>query len=350
MKNLTLIYSLLFISLLSFFSPTSALASENSVNIFNWSGYMPDAILRQFEQETGIKVNYSTYDNNETLYAKLKANPNSGYDLVVPSTYFIDRMRKQKMLHLIDKSKLTNFQNINPGLLNKKFDPHNNYSIPFLWSTTGIVINTKFWQKNSIKSWKDLWKNQYYDQLFILDDVREVFSMALIALGYSANDTKPQHIKAAFQQLKKLMPNIKIFNAEAGKAIYIDEDVTIGMGWNGDINLANKENSNLEFIYPEEGYVISLDSMGIPINAPHLENAYKFINFILRPDIAKKISIETGYATANGEALKLLPKALRENPITYPNNEILARGHFQTDAGSSSTLFEQYFQQLKIGG
>lgn len=325
-------------------------AAQKVVNVFNWSGYMPDNILRQFEQETGIKVNYSTYDNNETLYAKLKANPYSGYDVIVPSTYFIDRMRQQNMLQPIDKSKLTHFKNINPDLLNKSFDPDNRYSIPFLWSATGIAINTKYWPKNSVKSWKDLWKSEYRDQLFILDDVREVFSMALIVLGYSANDNNPEHIKQAYEKLKALMPNIKVFNAEAGKAMYIDEDITIGMGWSGDINLASRDNPHLHYIYPEEGFVIALDSLAIPINAQHLENAYIFINFVLRPDIAKKITLQTGYATANATAVKMLPKNLRENYITYPDAKVMSRGQFQTDAGAASAIFEKYFQQLKIGG
>lgn len=344
------LHKIIFLVLALGISTVTAEAAEKVVNIFNWSGYMPASVLRQFEKETGIKVNYSTYDNNETLYAKLKANPNSGYDVIVPSTYFIDRMHRQKMLQRIDKSKLKNFKHINPELLNKDFDPENNFSVPFLWSATGITVNTKYWPKASLTCWKDLWKSEYKEQLFILDDVREVFSMALIALGYSANDNKPEHIQQAFQKLKQLMPNIKIFNAEAGKAIYIDEDVTIGMGWSGDINLASKENPALEYVYPKEGYVIALDSMAIPINAPHLDNAYHFINFILRPDIAQRISLETGYATANIAAVKLLPKAIRENPIAYPDKKVMARGQFQTDAGAASAIFEKYYQLLKIGG
>jgi spermidine/putrescine transport system substrate-binding protein len=325
-------------------------AAENVVNVFNWSGYMPDDILAQFQAETGITVNYSTYDNNETLYAKLKASPQAGYDIIVPSTYFIDRMRHQNMLQPIDKTKLANFSNLNPELLNKSFDPENHYSIPFLWSATAIAINTKYWPKDSIKSWKEFWHSQYKDQLLLIDDTREVFSMALISLGYSANDTDPQHIKQAFERLKQLLPNIKIFNAEGEKSIYIDEDVTIGMGWSGDIYLAHQENPAVEYVFPAEGFIIALDSMAIPVNAKHVENAYKFINFILRADIAKKISMETGYATANIAGVKLLPKDVRENYIIYPDKTILARGQFQTDAGASGTFYEKYFQLLKIGG
>lgn len=329
---------------------SSVFAADNIVNVFNWSGYMPDEVLAQFEEETGIKVNYSTYDNNETLYAKLKANPQAGYDIIVPSTYYIDRMRRQNMLLQLDKSKLSNFSNLNAEFLNKAFDPQNDYSIPFLWSATAIAVNTKYWPKDSIKSWRDLWQTKYQDQLLMLDDMREVFSVGLMALGYPPNDTDPEHIKQAFKRLKELMPNIKIFNSEGEKSIYIDEDLTIGMGWSGDIYLAKQENPAIEYIYPQEGFVISLDSMAIPAGAKHIENAYKFINFILRADIAKKISMGTGYAIANEAGVKLLPKAIRENRIIYPDKNTLRRGYFQTDAGTASVIYEKYYQLLKVGG
>lgn len=342
MKILIFLFSIFFI--------LNASAADNIINVYNWSGYMPDSVLRQFTKETGIKINYSTYDSNETMYAKLKANANIGYDVVVPSSYFIDRMRKQNMLQKIDKSKLPNFGNLNPLLLNKEYDPHNDYSIPYVWSTTGIVVNTKSFPANSINSWRDLWKAEYRDQLLLLDDTREVFSVALIVLGYSPNDTNPEHIKQAYLKLRELMPNVKIFNDEGVKSIYIDEDIALGMGWNGDVYLASKDNPNLQFVYPKEGFIISIDSMVIPIGSRHKENAYKFINFILRPDIARKISLETGYASPNLTAVKMLPKHILNNPIVYPDQEILKRAVVQTDVGDASAIYEKYWELLKIGG
>ncbi len=323
---------------------------EKILNVYNWSGYISDDVLNQFEKETGIHVNYTTYDSNETMYAKLKADPDAGYDMVVPSTYFIDRMYKQGMLQKIDRSKIPNFKNLNPALLNKAFDPHNQYSIPYFWSTTGIVINTQYYPAGSITNWSDLWKGQYKDQLLILDDVREAFSMALITLGYSANDVDPAHIKAAYLKLRQLLPNVRLFNDEAAASIYIDEDAVLGMGWNGDIYMANKENPKVKFLYPKGGYVLSLDSMAIPRGARHVENAYKFINFILRPDIAMQISMATGYASPNLAAQKLMPKALAQNEITYPDAATLARGEVQTDVGpAANAIYEKYWELLKIG-
>ncbi|MES2997818.1 MAG: extracellular solute-binding protein [Pseudomonadota bacterium] len=324
-------------------------AKENVVNVYNWSSYISNEVLKEFTKETGIKVNYATYDSNETMYAKLKANPNSGYDIVVPSTYFVDRMQKQGMLQPLDKTKLSNFKNLNPALLNEPYDPGNHYSIPYFWSVTGIAINTHYHVLSRMQHWADFWKPQYRNQLLLLDDVHEVFSIALLVLGYSPNDTNPKHIRQAYLKLKQLMPNIRLFNDDGVKSLYIDEDLTLGMAWNGDIYQASQENSAIHFIYPKEGFVISIDSMAIPVGAAHLDNAYRFINFILRPDIAKKISLATGYASPNLAAVKLMPKAILSNPIIYPDQKTLQRSVVQTDVGDAEAVYQKYWELLKIG-
>lgn len=318
------------------------------VNIYNWSEYLPADVINQFEKETGIKINYSTYGSNETMYAKLKSAPNAGYDIVVPSTYFIDRMRRQSMLQKIDKTKLPNFKNLNPELLNKSFDPHNDYSIPYLWGATAIVVNDKYYPKGSITGWTDFWHNDLKNQLLLLDDTREVFAIALFLLGYSVNDTNPNHIKAAYEKLEQLLSNVKLFNDEAVRNIYIDEDATIGMGWAGDIFLAHQENPHVQCVYPKEGFIISMDNIVLVKNAPHIENAYKFINFILRPDIAKRISLNAGYATPNLAAYKMMPKDILNNPIIYPDQNTLHRGQFQEDVGDAAAIYEKYMELLKI--
>ncbi|WP_143549527.1 ABC transporter substrate-binding protein, partial [Rickettsiella grylli] len=152
----------------------STFAQKNVINIYNWSSYISDDVLKEFTQETGIKINYATYDSNETLYAKLKADPQSGYDIIVPSSYFVDRMRREKMLLPLDKSRLPNFKNLNPALLNKSYDPNNHYSIPYFWSSTGIVVNNKRHSVQKFQAWKDLWDPHYRNQVLLLDDVHEV--------------------------------------------------------------------------------------------------------------------------------------------------------------------------------
>jgi len=336
--------------LLACFAQTLFAAEKNVVNVYMWSGVVPDAIIQQFEKETGIKVNFSTYDSNELMYAKLKTSKNLGYDVVEPTSYFVDRMRKQDMLEKLDKSRLSNFKNINPAFLNGTYDPKNVYSIPFTYGTTGIFTNTNYISPTAIKSWADLWDKKYLDQVLLLDDMREVFAVGLKTLGYSVNDNDPEHIKQAYLKLKELQPNIKLFSSSI-LSILIDEDVHLGMAWNGDLYKAKLENAQLHFTFPKEGFLIWIDSFAIPKNAPHQENAYKFLNFMLRADVARDIALDNKFATPNLAGQKLLPAEIRNNPIMYPSRAVLRRGEFQKDIESETlTLYEKYWERLKMGG
>jgi spermidine/putrescine transport system substrate-binding protein len=334
-----------------FFLSSGIFAADNILNVYAWPGIFPDFIIQKFEKETGIKVNFSTFDSNEAMYAKLRATKNAGYDLIEPSSYYVDRMRRQNMLEKLDKSKLSNFRNLNPEFLNQPYDPKSEYSAPFIWGITGIFINTDYYAKNSVKRWSDLWDTKYKDQLMFLNDAREVFSVGLRVAGYSDNDNNPEHIKNAYYKLKALMPNIKLFNSDAVISIYIDEDATLGMAWNGDLFKAKKENPKLDFIYPEDGFVIWVDNIAMPKNPPHRENAYKFLNFILRADIAEEIALDNNYPTANLAGQKRLPAEIRNSPIVYPSHEVLRRGQFQQDIGDNAlALYEKYWEELKMNG
>lgn len=325
-------------------------ADDNIVNVYAWSGEVPDSVIQQFEKETGIKVNFSTYDSNEVMYAKLKTSENSGYDVVQPSSYYVDRMRRQDMLQVLDKSKLSNFHNLNPAFLNQAYDPKSDYSLPFIWGITGIFVNKDYFAPESLTRWTDIWDKRFADKIMLLDDSREVFSMALKALGYSANDNNPAHIKQAYLKLKALLPNIKIFSS-AVLSILIDEDATVGMAWNGDVYKSSLENANLEFVFPKDGFVVWVDNFAIPKNAPHRANAYKFLNFIMRADVGRTAALDNNFPTANLAAQKLLPADIRNSPVVYPSRETLRRGEFQTDVGDEAlALYEKYWEQLKMGG
>lgn len=331
--------------------PLSALAEDKVLNVYAWSGEIPDVVIRQFEKETGIQINLTTYDNNEIMYAKLKATKRPGYDIVNPSSYFVDRMSGQGMLEKLDKSKLSNIKNINPAFINNLYDPGMQYSLPHVSGTTGIFVNQEYYPVNTINTWSDLWDKRLANQLMLLNDTREIFSMALITLGYSVNDKDPEHIKEAFIKLKSLMKNVKVFSSETVASIIIDEDATIGMAWNGDVFKAAKENRDVKFIYPKDGFVIWVDNLVIPTSAPHKENAYIFLNFLMRPEIAKEVALATNFSTPNSEAQKLLPANIRNNPTIYPSKEVLKRGQFQVDLGDeTATLLEKYWDELKMAG
>lgn len=325
-------------------------SAKSIVNVYNWADYMPLEVIKQFEKETGIQVNYTEYDSNETMYTKLKSNPNLDYDVIFPSAYYVQRMTKEQMLLPLDKKKLTHLGYLNQFLLKQKnFDPNNAYSIPYLWGTTGIVVNKKYINPQGIKSWGDLWQPKFKNQLLLFDDMRQVFAIALWHLGYSINDTNQDHIKQAYQELKKLWPNIKLFSSEAEQNIYIDEDAYIGTGLNGEIYKASFENKNLVYIYPAEGFEIWMDTMAIPLHARHVREALTFIDFLLRPEIAKKIAMYTGFSTPNQEAMSLLPASMRKNPMINPDDKTMQRGHLIMDLGEANLLYEAYWNKLKVG-
>lgn len=341
----------LVIAIIAFFISQYVFAADNIVNIFTWSEEIPHTVIAQFEKETGIKVNYATFDSNEMMYAKLRATKGASYDLIEPSSYYIDRMRKQGWLTKLDKTRLPNIKHLDPFFLNTPYDPNSQFSIPFVWGVTGVFLNKEYFQKNGLQNWADLFDKKYINQLMFLDDAREVFGIALLMLGYSINDANPDHIKQAYYKLKSLMPNVKLFNSDAIISILIDEDATVGMVWNGDLFKARLENAKLQFVYPKNGFEIWVDNFAILEKAPHKDNAYKFLDFLMRPEIAKTVSMKINYSSANLTAKNLMPPEIKNNPALYPSYATLRQGEFQTDIGDSTfMLFEKYWEQLKIGG
>lgn len=341
----------LLIGFCCFLIPLSADASRKMVNVYMWPGVIPDAIVQQFEKETGIKVNISNFENNEIMYAKLHSTQNAGYDVINPSSYFVDRMRQEKMLEKLDKRLLPNLSNLDPTFLNPTYDPDSQYSVANIWGVTGIFVNKHYYSPQQLAHWKDLWDKQFDNQLMLLDDTREVFSMALISLGYPANDPNPDHIREAFIKLKALMKNVKVFSSDTTTSIMIDEDATVGMAWNGDAYKAWLENPAVQFVLPKEGFVVWVDTLCIPATAPHKDTAYAFINYMLRPDVAKAVAVNTHFPTPNAQAQKLLPASTRDNPTVYPPKEVMRRGQFQTNLSKETlALYEQYWDELKMSG
>ena len=328
-----------------------AFADDAVVNVYNWTGYMTPQILKQFTDQTGIKVNFSTFASNDELFAKLASSDNqSSYDIVVPSANFVSRMQNLDMLEKIDHRKIKGLSEINPALMNQSFDPNNQYSIPYLWGITGVIVNRMYYPHLDLDYWKDLWNPDLKDQILMLDQMSEPFEIAVKVLGFPPNTQNPEQIKKAYEKLVELMPNIKLFNVTAPQSILANGDVTIGVIFNGDAYKATQLNPHLEFIYPKEGAFIWIDNMVIPKNAPHLDNAYKFINFILQPKIAKEITISSGFSSPNLAAIALLPKAVRDNPILYPSQAILKHASYEEDLGEANAIYEHYWFLLKLQG
>ncbi|MBS0908040.1 spermidine/putrescine ABC transporter substrate-binding protein PotD [Tatumella sp. JGM118] len=342
--------SLLLVALTAAFTLSAARADDSkTLYFYNWTEYVPDGLLEQFTKETGIKVVYSTYESNESMYAKLKTWKDGAYDLVVPSSYYVAKMRKEGMLAQIDKSQLSNFKNLDPALLNKPFDPNNEYSVPYIWGATAIGVNTSAIDPKTVTRWADLWNPKYRQSILLTDDAREVFQIALRKLGYSGNTRDPKQIEAAYQQLRLLMPNVLAFNSDNPGNPFMEGEVNLGMIWNGSAYVARQAGTPLQVIWPKEGGIFWMDNLAIPANARNKAGALKLINFLLRPDIAAKVAKTIGYPTPNLAARKLLPPAVANDPSLYPPASVLQNGEWQDDVGDASRLYETLFQKLKAG-
>lgn len=322
--------------------------AQQQVNVFVWADYIPQTVIQLFEKQTGIKVNLSEYDSNEDLYAKLKADPHSGYDVVVPSSYYVQRMVQEGMLRKINHQPLSNRRYLNPLLLNKSFDPGNQYSYPYVWGSTGIAVDKRYWDPKTIHRWSDLWQPRFKNQLLMYNDAREVFAAALIVLGRSINERDPRYIKLAYEKLRQLSPNVRLYSTDAATNVFADDDVTVGMAETGDIIRARLANKNLVFIYPQDGFAVWEDCLAIPKYAPHYQNALTFINFLMRPKVGAMISMTQGYSTPNLKSKALLPKQFREDPLMYPSQQTLKRSQMENDVGAARDIYLHYWELLKL--
>lgn len=328
---------------------TNPVVAEETVIIYNWSDYVPEGVLEDFTRETGIKVQYVTYKNNEIMYTKLKLLKGRGYDVLVPSTYMVERLRKDGLLQPINRSLLSNFGQLDPELLNKPYDPGNEFSIPYLWGSVGLGVNTANPAAASVSSWADLWHKQWRDKLLLMDDMRSVFHMALRLDGNSTNSTAPEEIKRAYERLQKLMPNVHVLGEDKANEPFEKGKVDLGTLWNGDAVLAHSKNSAIHYVYPKEGASFWMDSFVIPARASNPENAHKFIDYMLRPEVAVRCVNELGYATPNTVAKAMLDAETRDNPMIFPPTDVVSKAEFQRDIGNALELYMRYWSKLKAG-
>ncbi len=326
---------------------TQALAASKELYVYNWSEYMPDSVLEDFTKETGIKVIMSTYDSNEALYAKIRMVDAKGYDLVVPSTDFVARMRKEGLLMPLDKAKLTNLANLNPKLMNQAFDPDNTYSVPYMWGSTAIAVNTKDPAAAAVTSFADLWKPEFKGKILLPNDMRGVLGMGLKRLGYSLNETDPAKVAEACELLMPLMGSVRVFDSDSPKQALLNNEVQAAVLWNGEAFIASGENPDIRYVYPAEGFSLWVDNLCIPKNAANVENAHLFIDYLLRPEVAAFICQEMGYSSPNLAAQALLPEEVRGDAIVYPASEEMARGEFETDLGTAVKAYEECWMRLK---
>ncbi|PLR34593.1 spermidine/putrescine ABC transporter substrate-binding protein PotF [Chimaeribacter arupi] len=321
----------------------SALAEEKTLHVYNWSDYIAPDTLANFQKETGIKVVYDVFDSNEVLEGKLMAG-STGFDLVVPSASFLERQLGAGVFQPLDKSKLPNYKNLDPELLKlvAKHDPDNKYAIPYLWATTGIGYNVEkvkaaLGTDAPVNSWDLVLKPENLEKLkscgvSFLDAPEEIFATVLNYLGKDPNSsTATDYSGAATDLLLKLRPNIRYFHSSQYINDLANGDICVAVGWAGDVmQAANrakeaKNNVNVAYSIPKEGALAFFDVLAMPADAKNKEEAYQFLNYLMKPDVMANISNTVYYASGNLAATPLVNADVRNNPGIYPPEDVRAK-------------------------
>lgn len=310
-----------------------AMVHTDELFVYNWGEYIDEEVVEMFEAETGIHVTYDMFETNEEMYPVIDAGA-VRYDVVCPSDYMIQRMAENDMLAEINFDNIPNIDQINPVYLemSKAFDPQNKYSVPYCWGTVGILYNTKRLEELGIeppKKWADLWNPLLSQEVLMQDSVRDAFMVALKNLGYSMNTTNSEELAQARDLLIAQKPLVQAYVIDQVRDKMIGGEAAVGVIYSGELLYIQEEvenlnlNYTLEYVIPEEGTNLWLDSWVIPANAPNKENAEKWINFLCRPDIALRNFEYITYATPNQGAFELLDKEVQENKSVFPNLEQL---------------------------
>ena len=321
-------------------------ANVPQLNIYCWSTYMSPRVVRGFEEKFHCHVNYDLYDSNEALLAKLQGG-NVSYDLVVPSDYMVQILIQQHLLAPLDKSRLPNvWANVNPRFLNLPFDPHNDYSVPYAWGTTGLAYRADF-VRGAPDSWDALFDPRYAGHILLLDDAREAFGMALKKLGYSLNSTDPDQLRQARDLLLRQKPLVKGYNSSNFEQDLEAGDAWIAQAYNGNLTFAMRDEPNIRYVIPKEGCTISVDAACIPRNAPHKDLAMEFINYFHRPEVAAEFVNDCGFNTPNPAAAKFVEGWIRNETAIFPLPGSLERCEFMRDVGPVVALYDRYWTELK---
>lgn len=327
-----------FICLATIFALTSTLLvgcgkskpSNEVLNIYNVGDYIDEDLITKFEEETGIKVVYETYDTNESMYQKVKSG-SSKYDLVFPSDYMVEKMINEDMLEEIDYSNIPNYKYIDETFRNAPYDKGDKHSVPYLWGTFGIVYNKNMVDESDVTSWDVLWNEKYAGEIQMLDSVRDSIGISLKRLGYSMNSTNPNEINEAKDQLIKQKSIVQSYVNDDGKDRLVAEEAAMGIVYSGDAITLIESNDNLAYSVPEEGTNRWVDAMCIPKTAQNKDYAEKFINFILDPENAAQNVEYIWYSTPNTGAIDILGEDYIDDPILNPSDEIIEKSEVFLD-------------------
>ena len=327
--------------------------STGEVYVYNWGEYIDEEVISMFEEETGIKVIYDMFETNEDMYPVIEAGGRT-YDVVCPSDYMIQKMVENNMLAELNFDNIPNASQIDPLYLerSKSFDPDNKYSVPYCWGTVGILYNTAMVSPEDVPTrWSDLWDEKFNGEILMQDSVRDAFMVALKALGYSMNSENESELTQARDLLIRQKPLVQAYVIDQVRDKMIGGEAAVGVIYSGYIQEeveAQGLEYDLEYVIPEEGTNVWIDSWVIPANAKNKENAEAWINFLCRPDIAKMNFEYITYATPNKGAFDLLDEDLKHNKALFPDIESLDNCEvFQYLGDEVDSIYNNLWKEVK---
>ncbi|NSW90712.1 MAG: spermidine/putrescine ABC transporter substrate-binding protein [Firmicutes bacterium] len=291
------------------------------LKVYNWGDYIDESVIEEFEKRYNIDVIYDTFATNEEMYVKLKGG-GSDYDVAFPSDYMIERMIKEDMLEKIDFNNIPNYKYIDERFKNLAYDPDNEYSVPYMWGTVGIIYN-KTMVNEPVDSWKILWDEKYEKQIFMLDSSRDSIGITLKMLGYSLNTRNINELEEAKDALIRQKPLVLSYMGDDIKDSMIAGQAALAVVWSGDAVFMKRENPDLEYVIPKEGSNLWFDAMVILKGSKNKKEAEQFINFMCEPDIAFRNTDYIGYSTPHTEAKKMLDPEVLNDRTAYPTDEDL---------------------------
>ena len=323
-------------------------SGENTIAVYNWGDYIDEDLITKFEEETGYKVVYSTFDSNEAMMTKLNQG-GTHFDVVVPSEYAIEKMTEEDLLQEIDKSLLPNLKYIDSRFMDLAFDPDNKYSIPYFWGTVGIVYNPEMLDGKKITSWNDLWDKDLKNEILLVDGAREVMGMGLNSLHYSLNSKDDSQLQEAKEKLDALTPNVKAIVGHEIKMLMANEEASIGVVWSGDAADIMWENEKLDYVVPSEGSNLWFDSFAIPKSAQNVEGAHAFINFLLDPENSAQNTDYVGYSTPNIGSFEYLDEEVTSDERFYPRSELTEKLEVYENLGKKTLArYSELYLEFKM--
>lgn len=320
--------------------------SPNELNIFIWTEYVPDSVLEGFEKETGIHINQYLYSSNEDMLAKVRTENEGTYDILQPTDYMVKSLIAQELLEPLDLSVLTNKGNIGSQYMDQEFDPGNKYSIPFMGSATAIAYNED--EVDKPESLTDMLDEKFRSNIVTLNDFREVLAVAGMTVGLTGNEEDDESIAKIAEQAAKFKPNFKLYDSDSPRNALVSGDCIAGIIWTAEIALAQRDNPAIQVAFPSEGCGIGTDNWCIPKGAKHHDNALAFINYMLRPEVAKVVSEDYPYVQPNTEAIKLLDEDFQNNPVENVPSDVFKHGR-RTEALPPKVLrkYDKIWTNLK---